>query len=129
MLDTAQALYHFFSSFGLPAFVENNVPDEMPVNGAMVAVKPPYITYQLKEPESGKNCVLTARVWYIDTGLEAITRKVDEIKEATRNGASLETSTGAIWLWQDDNFCQMQPPDEPKLKIAYLMFVMGSYKM
>ena len=52
MLDTAQALYRFFSSFGIPAFVENNVPDEMPVNGQLVQVQPPYITYQLREPES-----------------------------------------------------------------------------
>lgn len=119
MLDTAAALYGFFSSFGIPAYVENNVPD--------VAVLP-YITYELREPERGATCMLTARVWYQDTGFEAISRKVDEIKNAVAEGASLPVENGAIWLWPDDNFCQFQPPDEPKLKIAYLMLVMGAFK-
>ena len=119
MLDTAAALYTFFSSFGLPAYVENTVPD----NAAL-----PYITYQLREPAPGERSSLTARVWYLDTSLKAITQKVDEIKNALRNGASLPVETGAVWLWADNNFCQFQPPDEPNLKIAYLMLIIGAYK-
>ena len=44
MRDTAAALYTFFSSFGIPAYVEYNVPD----NAAL-----PYITYELRDPEAG----------------------------------------------------------------------------
>lgn len=128
MRDTAQALYSFFSSFGLPAFVENNVPDVPDDNGILEPFAPPYITYELREPEPGKQCSLVARVWYLDTGFDAITRKVDEIKDALMNGYPMQTNNGAIWLWMDTNFCQFQPPDEPKIKIAYLMLVMGSYK-
>lgn len=128
MRDTAAALYSFFSSFGLPAFVENNVPDVPNENGEMEEFSPPYITYELREPEPGKQTSLVARVWYLDTGFDAVTRKVDEIKNALRNGASIPTNDGAIWLWMDENFCQFQPPDEPKIKIAYLMLIMGSYK-
>lgn len=128
MRDTAAALYNFFSSFGLPAFVENNVPDVPNENGEMEEFSPPYITYELREPEPGKQTSLVARVWYLDTGFDAVTRKVDEIKNALRNGASIPTNDGAIWLWMDENFCQFQPPDEPKIKIAYLMLIMGSYK-
>lgn len=119
MKDTAGALYRFFSGFDLPAYVENNVPD---------SAEPPYITYQLREPEAGEQSSLTARVWYIDTGLAAITEKVDEIKAAVRYGASIPVPGGAVWLWPDTNFCQFQPPDEPKLKIAYLMLIIGAYK-
>ena len=128
MRDTAAALYSFFSSFGLPAFVENNVPDVPNENGEMEQFSPPYITYELREPEPGKQTSLVARVWYLDTGFDAVTRKVDEIKNALRNGVSIPTNDGAIWLWMDENFCQFQPPDEPKIKIAYLMLIMGSYK-
>lgn len=119
MKDTAAALYGFFSSFGLPAYVENNVPD----NAAL-----PYITYELKEPEPGERASMTARVWYMDTGFAAITEKVDEIKEAVRYGASIPTDTGAVWIWPDNPFCQFQPPDEPKIKIAYLLLIIGAYK-
>ena len=120
MKDTAVALKTFFSSFGLRAFVENNIPDN---------AEPPYITYELREPQAGERSSLTARVWYIDTDFEAITGKVDEIKNAVADGASLPVDGGAVWLWPDDNFCQFQPPDEPKLKIAYLMLIIGAYKM
>ena len=126
MRDTAAALYQFFSSFGIPAFVENTVPDELP--GVVEKVEPPYITYELREPEPGSKCSLVARVWYMDTSFDAIARKVDQIKDALREGVSIPTSDGAIWLWMDTNFCQFQPPSEPKEKIAYLMLVMGSYK-
>lgn len=119
MKDTAVALKTFFSSFGLRAFVENNVPD----NAAT-----PYITYELREPEAGERSSLAARVWYIDTDFEAITEKVDEIKSALGCGVSIHTDTGAIWLWPDNPFCQFQPPDEPKIKIAYLLLIIGSYK-
>lgn len=120
MKDTAGALYRFFSGFGLPAYVENNVPDNADL---------PYITYELREPQAGERSSLTARVWYIDTGFQAITEKVDEIKNAVADGASIPVDGGAVWLWADDNFCQFQPPDEPKLKIAYLMMIIGAYKM
>ena len=119
MKDTAGALYRFFSGFGLPAYVENTVPDDAQL---------PYITYELREPEAGEQSSLTARVWYYDTGLAAITEKVDEIKAAVRDGASLPVENGAVWLWPDEQFCQFQPPDEPKLKIAYLMLIIGAYK-
>ena len=128
MLDTAQALYSFFSSFDLPAFVENNVPDEMPINGVLAKVEPPYITYELREPEPGKQTSLVARIWYLDTGFDAIARKVDAIKDAIGPGIRIPAGDGIIALWMDDNFCQFQPPDEPKIKIAYLMFIMGAYK-
>ena len=128
MRDTAAALYSFFSSFGLPAFVENNVPDVPNENGEMEQFSPPYITYELREPEPGKQTYLVARVWYLDTGFDAVTRKVDEIKAAIGPGIRIPAGDGIIVLWMDDNFCQFQPPDEPKIKIAYLMFIMGGYK-
>ena len=41
MINTARALYGFFSGFGLPAFVEYSVPEDAEL---------PYITYPQKEP-------------------------------------------------------------------------------
>lgn len=131
MLDTAVALQTFFSGFGLPAFPENAVPDTLydADAGAEVSVEPPYITYELREPEPGEKSSLTARVWYIDTDYTAICTKVDEIKAAIGRGVSISVNGGAVWLWRDDQFCQFQPADEPKLKIAYLMLIIGAYKL
>ena len=120
MRDTAAALYGFFSGFGIPAYVEETVPD----NAAL-----PYLTYELKEPEPGGNTSLKARVWYEGTGFGPIVDKVGQIKQAIGQGVSLPVQTGAIWLWPDTNFCQFQPTDEPKLKVAYLSLILGGYKM
>ena len=120
MRDTAAALYSFFSSFNLPAYVENTVPE----NAAL-----PYITYELREPEAGENSSLTARVWYMSNSFSEIVDKVDEIKAAIGGGKSIPVTGGAVWIWQDTNFCQFQPSDEPKMKIAYLMLIIGAYKM
>ena len=119
MYDTADALYSFFSSFGLPAYVEYTVP---------VDAELPYITYELREPQAGEKSSLTARVWYEDTGFAAVTRKVDEIKNSIGRGVSIPVERGAVWLWPDTHFCQFQRADEPKLKIAYLMLIIGAYK-
>ena len=138
MLDTAIALHSFFSGFGVPAFVENCVPDELytesvdPVSGKTVGVTtpvdPPYITYELREPEPGERSSLKARVWDIDTDFEFVARKADEIKTAIGRGISLPVPGGAVWLWLDTNFCQFQPTDEPKLKVAYLSLIIGAFK-
>lgn len=119
MKDTAGALYRFFSGFDLPAYVENNVPDNAEL---------PYITYELREPEAGERSSLSARVWYMDTGFGAVADKVDQIKNALGRGVSIPTDTGAVWIWPDNPFCQFQPPDEPKIKIAYLLMIIGAYK-
>ena len=128
MTNVAKALYGFFSGFGLPAFVENNVPDEMPdESGNMQPVKPPYITYQLIEPDSLSEASFYARVWYYDTSFEAISAKVDEIRRAIGRGKSIPIDGGCVWIWRDNNFCQFQPSDEPALKIAYLQMILGAY--
>lgn len=132
MIDTAGALYRFFSSFGIPAFVENTVPDLPQRNGIRAPFAPPYITYELKEPEPLGKVSLAARVWYLDSGFAAVTAKVKEIKSrvvcAGQNGLRLPAGDGYLCLWPDAPFCQFQPPDEPKIKIAYLLFVMAAYK-
>lgn len=123
MTTTAKALYQFFSSFGLPAFVENNVPDL--IDGK--EVEPPYITYQLIEPDALREASFYARVWYIDESFEAISMKVDQIRQAIDRGYSVPIDGGVLWIWPDNNFCQFQPPDEPKLKIAYLSMILAAY--
>ena len=130
MLDTAVALQSFFSGFGLPAFPEYAVPDALydEATGEETPVEPPYITYELREPEPGEKSSLTARVWYIDTDYTALCSKVDQIKAAIGRGVSISVDGGAVWLWPDTHFCQFQRADEPKLKIAYLMLIIGAYK-
>ena len=119
MTQTAIALYTFFSSFGIPAYVESTEPDNAPA---------PYITYELAEPDWRGSHALHARVWYRDTSFTAITAKVDEIREALGEGVGVTTDSGMICLFADDDFCQFIPMEgDPTLKSAYLSLILQAY--
>ena len=114
--QTAKALDAFFYSFGIDSYAESEVPDD---------AKPPYITYELIDPDWMGKAPLHARVWYRSNNLIAISEKVDEIKAALGNGGvSIKTESGAVYLWPDDNFAQIQPFEgDPTLKCAFLSLI------
>lgn len=120
MTQVTKALYDFWSSFGLPAYPENNVPySEDGVN----PVEPPYITYRIVEPEWRTQVSTYARVWYKDTSYRAISSKVDQIKSRIGEGVMLPTDSGFVLLFKDLNFCQYEPTDDSRLKVAYLSLI------
>lgn len=120
MKDVAKALYDFWSSFGLPAYPENNVPYS---NDGVNPVDPPYITYRITRPEWRTQVSTYARVWYKDTSYIAISNKVDQIESRIGEGVMLPTESGFILLFKDLNFCQFEPTEDSRLKVAYLSLI------
>lgn len=120
MKDVAKALYDFWSSFGLPAYPENNVPYS---NDGVNPVDPPYITYRITRPEWRTQVSTYARVWYKDTSYKDITEKVDQIESRIGEGLMLSTDSGFILLFKDLNFCQFEPTEDSRLKVAYLSLI------
>lgn len=122
MTNTAKALYEFFSSFGIPAFTEYDVPDEFPdENGVMQPVNPPYITYEVAEPDWPDEADIYARVWYRSTSYTEINAKVDEISAAIGGGVSIPTADGAVYLLKGAPFAQNMPMEgDDTLKVVYL---------
>lgn len=118
MTETARALQTFFSGFGLPAYVEGHIPDSQ--NG------PPYITYELRRPETLGQTGIFARVWYRDSSLVGITSTVDAIKRSVAGGVSLQVGNGALRIWPDEIFAQFMDDDDPDIKVAYLRFILES---
>lgn len=120
MKDVAKALYDFWSSFGLPAYPENNVPYS---NDGVNPVDPPYITYRITRPEWRTQVSTYARVWYKDTSYIAISNKVDQIESRIGEGVMLPTDNGFLLLFKDLNFCQFEPTEDSRLKVAYLSLI------
>ena len=124
MTDVSRALYAFFSGFGLPAYPEQSVPKEYPdEHGVMQPVTPPYITYEIVQPDRLRQAPIHARIWYRSTTLVPVTVMAEVIRKEIDNGHTIPTETGAIRLWPDETFAQIQPADEPDLKIAYLSMI------
>lgn len=117
MTNTARALYQFFSSFGLPAYAKNNVPDE---------AEPPYITYEEKRPEPLAKCLLHAWVWYRGTTMTDVLGKCDEIEAAIGTGVTIPTPGGFVALFRDNDtpFAQEQPDPDKTIRVMYLTMIL-----
>lgn len=114
MTNTAKALYSFFSSFGLDAYVEYSPPEDAQL---------PYITYQVIEPDWDDGGTFYARVWYRSTSYEQINAKVDQIRAAIGEGKSIPTEGGAVYLTKATPFAQNMPMEgDDTLKVVYLNF-------
>lgn len=112
-----QALYTFFSSFGLPAYEENSIysPD--------VAPTMPYITYSVNTDSFGGGDIgLTCSVWYRSTSWKDLESKADEIaKKIGYGGIILTIDNGYIWLKRGSPFTQsMGDPSDDLVKRKYI---------
>lgn len=109
-----QALFDFFNSFGIPAYLESSVPE---------TANFPYITYSLATTtftqDSPANMVVN--VFYRQTEAAA-NAKVEEISEAIGlNGLVLPCEDGKIWLQRGNPWCQsMSDPVDDKIQRRYL---------
>ncbi len=120
MINTARALYEFWSGFGIPAYTIGTVPDE---------AKPPYITYSLVETEPLSQATCYAQVWYRDTGNAALLGKVDEIKAALKSGARIECEGGYICIYPETPFAQVLVDENPEDRYAYLNLSINCYHL
>lgn len=122
MTNIAIALYDFWSSFGIPVYVEDTVPDDAQM---------PYITYRLAQPDWLNPMSMYARVWYRGTSFAGIAAKVDQISKALEHGFSVSGDGFYMVLTKDVNFCQYMPGDttDEMVKAAYLSLVMHAVEV
>ena len=113
-MDKSLAIHKFWSSFSIPAYDENSVPDDAQM---------PYITYNVVTNSIGNVSLLTASVWYRSTSWFEISKKVDEIAEKlASNGFYSDTlDSGVMWLVQGNPFAQrMSDPEDDMIRRYYL---------
>lgn len=118
-MDKAQAIHTFWSSFGLPAYDVNTVPEDDPVM--------PYITYDVITDSLGYPVTLNASLWYYSTSWAEISRKADEIAEyLSVGGRTINVDNGIVWLTPGSPFAQrMEDPNDSVRRI--LLNVMAEY--
>lgn len=115
-MDKAQALYSFWSGFGLPAYDASSVPtgDNAPDF--------PYITYFVATDSLGYPTALNASLWYRTSSWTAISQKAEEIAQAIvtmRKPISIEG--GYVWLVKGQPFAQrMNDPTDDMIRRMYL---------
>ena len=111
-MNKEQALYTFWSSFGLPAYDEYTVPD-----GAQF----PYITYNTVEDKIDRPIVLHGSIWYHSTSWSAITAKKNEIAKFLEGFVTYKLDNGWVWIVQGSPFSQrMIDPDDDQIRRLYI---------
>lgn len=113
MKNVALALKRFFGSFGIPAYEEHSIPDDVTL---------PYITYELVDPDWRSQGTVSANVWYGGTSLTPILSKVDEIADRIGEGIRIPIeSGGCVYLFKQTQFAQMVSTENDNIKVVYLL--------
>lgn len=120
MLNTARALYEFWSGFGLPAYTTSTVPD---------SVSLPYITYSLVETEPLEGATHYAQVWYRTTSNAALLGKVDEILAAIGTGCRIDCEGGYVVLRPSTPIVQLMVDQDPANRYAYINLLINCYHL
>lgn len=110
MTAAIEALYDFFSGFGLPAYAEGFIPDDAEL---------PYITFST--PQSGIDAKASqyVRVWYEGTDNSEPARKADAIIGAIGRGIMLTTDSGAVVIWPESPLVQVQKAEDSDRDVCY----------
>lgn len=104
-----QAQQTFWSSFGIPAYDENTVPD-----GATM----PYITYEAVSGNLGAQTTISASLWYRSNSWAEISQKADQIAQqiALAEKPAIKIDNGFMKVRLPDGMPFAQRMDEPNDK-------------
>lgn len=98
-MNKDQALYAFWSSFGIPAYEENSVPDDATF---------PYITYQsVTDSFGGGDVSMVASIYDRSMSWETVSLMTDKIgAQISMGGKLIPYDGGALWLKRGAPFSQ-----------------------
>ena len=116
MIETAAKLKWFFSGFGLKAYLPQSVPEDE---------RPPYITYNLSEPEWDTQGSTYCQVWYPKGRMEELLQKADEIMAAVGAGVKITMPSGYLMLYLAQQQCQFM--SDEWTNSVYIGLLINSY--
>lgn len=108
-MNKMQTLHSFWSGFGLKAYDENSVPDNVAL---------PYITYEAASDDFGNAISLSASLWYRSSSWSDITEKEQQIADFIgRGGRMLKFDGGAMWVVKNTPWAQrMEEPSDDTIR-------------
>ena len=112
-MTKSQAIQNFWSGFGLMAYDEYAVPDD---------VQMPYITYGVSTDSLDRPINLHASLWYRTNSWRDISDKSDEIAEAITkmNPPSIELNEGRLYLAKGSPFAQRMADEDDAVRRIYI---------
>lgn len=118
MTQTAQALKSFLGGFGIPAYSETSVPDDIQL---------PYITYPIKEPEWSQPTSFYCVLWCRTKGYAAALAIADQIIAAIGEGVRLQIASGWVVLRPENPLTQEIKDSDNDTKAIYINLKLNAY--
>lgn len=114
-MDKGQAIYNFWSKFGLPAYDENTVPENTGER---------YITYNVQMDSIGHVVNLYGNIWDLNsTSWEFVSKKAEEIAEyiEKKYPISYAIDNGRLYIAKGTPFAQrMGDPNSDTTRRMYI---------
>lgn len=113
MMDKWQGLQSFWSSFDIPAYDKNSVPDDAVM---------PYITYDAAVSGFENPIPMNASIWYRSTAWDLISQKTEQIAQSLAPYKLIALGDNEyIFIEQGTPFAQrMDDPDDGSVKRIYI---------
>ena len=117
-MNRYEAQYTFWSSFGVPAYEENSVPD-------IKDIKYPYITYPAIGAEVTAQTFINVSIYTRSSSLKKVTEIAEKVmKRFVEGGAEIRFTGGGFFLTAENTFIQiMGDPNDDLIKRAVLSLV------
>ena len=112
------ALKTFAESFGLPAYTNSSVPDDVSL---------PYIVYPMTEPEWNQKASFYFLIWARTTGYADLLEKADAIRAAVGVGVKIPLEDGYLVIWPETPAIQEMSDVEHNLKGIYINLSINAY--
>lgn len=115
-MDKSQAVFNFWSGFGLPVYDESTVPtgSERPPM--------PYLTYTTVTSRLDNVVLMYANLWYHSTSWAEISKKAEQIAKAIGpGGMAIPLDNGYVYICQGTPFAQrMADPNDSDIRRIYI---------
>lgn len=110
-----QAIYQFWSGFGVPAYDEGSVPD----NAVL-----PYITYSTATGRLEGVLPLTASLWNRSSNWVFTAQKTEQIEYALKSYYITDVDGGKMWITAGSPFAvRITDPDDSIRRVRYTIYV------
>lgn len=118
MMNKDQAIYNFWSGFGLPAYDQFSIPDD---------AEYPYITYDTYTGALDDRLILTGSLWYRSSSWEAVSLKKQQIENALYSMPPIKIDNGYLWLSLGSPFAQRMGDDADNMIKRYILNVSAEF--
>lgn len=110
-MNKAQAIQAFWESFGVPAYEESTVPDDVVM---------PYITYSMVADSIGHPIPMTGSIWDKAYSWETISQIADSISDGLVQVKSVPLDVGYIYITRGTPFAQRMTDEDDTIRRIYI---------